>query len=106
LRNLWSNAVKFTPPGGQVSISYRIKGDRVEVTTTDTGVGIKPEHLDHIFDKNKHQTLKGTEGERGTGLGLLLVKELVELNNGTIRIESEWGKGTSVFVSLPYVSVG
>ena len=100
LRNLVSNAIKFTPQGGKVALSTATKGDKVFININDTGTGIAAEKLPKLFSLEK-QSEDGTAGERGTGLGLTLVKELAELNKGTIRVLSEVGKGSEFIVGLP-----
>lgn len=100
IRNLISNALKFTPEGGMVSIATQEIGDKVEIMVNDTGTGIDAERLKKMFTLERKST-KGTGGEKGTGLGLILCKELVELNKGTIKVESEVGKGTRFTFSMP-----
>ncbi|SIN67642.1 sensor histidine kinase [Chitinophaga niabensis] len=101
LRNLLSNAIKYTPRGGIVSIAARQKLDHMELAITDTGIGIDPALMERLFDLELHFTCFGTENEHGVGLGLLVVKELAELNNGAVKLSSEPGKGTVVQLSLP-----
>ncbi len=100
LRNLVDNAIKFTPSGGKIFISAKHTEFGVDVEVSDTGVGIPAEKLDNIFELQKNKTTKGTIGEKGTGLGLHLVHEMVELNKGEIKVLSEIGKGTRFIVSL------
>jgi len=100
LRNLVSNAIKFTHKDGQVSIAAEEKGGKVFIKINDTGTGINAELLPKLFTLNKNNK-KGTGGEKGTGLGLLLCKELVELNKGNISVISELGQGSSFAFSLP-----
>jgi len=102
IRNLVNNAIKFTPAGGEVSIDTEEKGDKVFIKINDTGTGIAADKLEKIFSREK-QSSKGTAGEKGSGLGLMLCKELVELNKGTIQAISEVGKGSSFIFSLPKV---
>jgi signal transduction histidine kinase len=104
VRNLLSNAIKFTPRGGLVIISTEV-GNRTHaaVRIADNGVGIEKSSLTKIFDiSNTHHT-DGTEDEKSTGLGLILVKDFVEKNKGTIAIDSEKGKGTVVSFTLPAI---
>ncbi len=101
VRNLLSNAVKFTPEGGSVQVATRDNGTRVEIAVSDTGVGIGPEDCKKIFRIDSQHTTPGTAGERGTGLGLVLCREFVEQNGGTIRVESKEGTGSTFYVSLP-----
>ncbi len=100
LRNLLSNAIKFTPPGGAVTISARQAAHQIEVVVADTGIGIDPKDMAALFRIDAKTSQPGTAGETGTGLGLILCKELVELNGGAIRVESEVGKGSRFRVSL------
>lgn len=100
-RNLITNGLKFTPHGGSVTVSASIQETYVEISVADTGVGIAEEHLPKLFkiDQKFHTT--GTDGETGSGLGLILCKELVEKNGGEITVESNVGKGTTCRFTLP-----
>lgn len=100
LRNLVSNAIKFTPEGGTVSLSTETKGEKIFININDTGTGISTKKLGQLFSLEK-KTEKGTAGEKGTGLGLTLVKELVELNKGTIAVDSVIEKGSNFKLGLP-----
>lgn len=100
LRNLISNAIKFTPSGGTVSLGTETKEDKIFIKINDTGTGISAEKLTKLFVLEK-QSETGTFGEKGTGLGLTLVKELVELNNGSIDVASVLEQGSSFLVGLP-----
>lgn len=95
LRNLISNALKFTPKGGEVKVSFKETDEYKEFVVSDTGVGIKKIDMDNLFQLDKCISHIGTNGEKGTGLGLILCKEFVEKNDGTILIESEQDKGTT-----------
>ena len=103
-RNLITNAVKFTPNGGWIRI-HASKAENsksfVKILIADSGIGIPGDQIDQIFKIDHQYNRKGTAGETGTGLGLLLCKEYVEKNNGTIRIDSEPGQGTTVTIVLP-----
>lgn len=101
LRNLLSNAIKYTPKGGIVSIAARRRLKHMEIAITDTGMGIDGLLMKRLFDLELHFTCFGTENEHGVGLGLLVVKELAELNNGRVLLTSEVGKGTTVQLNLP-----
>jgi len=104
IRNLLSNAVKFTNPGGKVEVNSSISadGDSVDITISDNGVGISAEDIDTLFRIDvKKKKNKGTDNEKGTGLGLILCKEFVEKNNGSIRVTSEPGKGSRFTFTLP-----
>jgi two-component system sensor histidine kinase/response regulator len=105
IRNLLSNAVKFTGPGGKVEVSTAISadGNSVDITISDNGVGISTEDIDTLFRIDvKKKKNKGTDNEKGTGLGLILCKEFVEKNNGSIRVTSEPGKGSRFTFTLPH----
>jgi two-component system sensor histidine kinase VicK len=100
LENLLSNAVKFTPGGGCVTLSLKNKGTKALLQVSDTGIGIPAKWQSSIFDKFTRANRKGTGGETTTGLGLYIVKRIVELHQGTIRVESQENKGTSFFIEL------
>ncbi len=101
IRNLISNAIKFTPKQGFVKVSAEFRDDYVHILVTDNGIGIKPETIGNLFKIETSFTTRGTENEKGTGLGLLLCKEFVEKHGGKIRVESEEGKGSTFSFSLP-----
>ncbi len=100
LRNLIQNSIKFTRPGGQIAIRAE-KTQFAQVTITDTGIGISPENLARLFLITEKVKTRGTNAEPGTGLGLILIKDLIERNGGNIWVESEVGKGSSFTFSLP-----
>lgn len=101
LRNLVSNAVKFTLPGGTITIAARRHGEKVEVTVSDTGVGMSADKVADLFRLDRRTTTKGTAGERGSGLGLLLCRDLVERQGGDLTAESLQDRGTTFRFSLP-----
>jgi signal transduction histidine kinase len=101
LRNLVSNAIKFTNLGGAINIKAIQNSENVTISVSDNGVGIPPDNLAKLFDISQVLTTKGTGEETGMGLGLLLCKEFVEKHGGKIRVESEMGKGSSFKLSLP-----
>jgi two-component system, sensor histidine kinase and response regulator len=102
LRNLLSNALKFTDVDGTVSVSAHPNVDgMVEIRVTDTGMGMNQKTMQTLFRIEHKQSRRGTAGETGTGLGLILCKELVEKNGGTIGVESEVGKGTTFWLTIP-----
>jgi signal transduction histidine kinase len=106
IRNLVSNAVKFTTRGGKINISAKfLSSDTVEVAINDTGIGMNKEFLENIFRLDTDTNRKGTEGEPSTGLGLLLCKEFVEKNGGKIWAESEEGKGSCFRFTLPFSKI-
>jgi len=100
VRNIVSNAVKFTEKNGEVKITAKkIKGG-IEVSVSDTGVGLEEDTLAGIFEDSSKTSLHDTEGEKGAGLGLLLCKELITKNRGKIWMESKKGCGTTVYCTL------
>lgn len=104
VRNLLSNAVKFSNEGGIITIGVNKKDDKLlEVFVKDTGIGMSPEEKDKLFKIEEKVGKIGTAGEDSTGLGLLLVKEFVEKNGGTIYLESEIGKGSNFYFTIPAV---
>ncbi len=101
IRNFVSNALKFTKTGGRIEIIARQHDEYVEIAVSDTGIGIPENALAKLFRIDTKLTTKGTAGERGTGLGLSLCKDLIEKNKGTLNVESEVGKGTTFRFTLP-----
>lgn len=101
IRNLISNAVKYTPRGGRIIIQGKQEETFVKVSVIDNGVGIPAQKLPVLFQIDKAFSTKGTEKESGTGLGLILCTEFVAKNNGDIAVESEEGKGSKFTVTLP-----
>jgi signal transduction histidine kinase len=95
LRNLLSNAVKFTLPGGTVTIAAERKPDGIEIAVADTGIGIPPATLEDLFRVDKRITTVGTAGERGSGLGLLLCRDLVQRLGADLAVRSETNDGTT-----------
>lgn len=102
IRNLLSNALKYTDIGGRVSVSVRQKAGWVYVSVSDNGVGISPENIEKLFRVDAFFSTYGTQDEKGSGLGLPLCKEFVEHQGGTISLESKIGKGTIFTFSLPF----
>lgn len=101
LRNLISNAIKYTSPGGEIKITaIQIPGN-VEVSIIDNGVGILKESIEKLFRIQDSHSTKGTMKETGTGLGLLLCKEFIEKHDGKLWVESEPGKGSKFHFALP-----
>jgi signal transduction histidine kinase/CheY-like chemotaxis protein/ligand-binding sensor domain-containing protein/AraC-like DNA-binding protein len=101
LTNLISNALKFTPSGGDISVKVLKRGENLDISVTDTGIGISSVDLPNIFDRFYQADSTSTRGAEGTGIGLAHTQELVKIMNGHISVESEMGKGTSVLVQLP-----
>lgn len=101
IRNLVSNAIKFTNENGKISISIKKNEDFCQVTVQDNGIGISPDIVQRIFLLESNHSTRGTNGEKGTGLGLILCKEFIEKHNGKIWVESEVGKGSRFVFTLP-----
>jgi len=101
IRNLVNNAIKFTRSSGSVILSAENDGgERIRITVSDTGIGIKDELKNSLFSFGKNRSVHGTDGEKGTGLGLILSNEFIGLNKGTIEIESVQGRGTKFILTL------
>ena len=101
MRNLVDNAIKFTPAQGRVKVSSLVQGDQVVLQISDTGIGMEAEELNTLFRLTRQKSRKGTNGEVGTGLGLVLTNELVKLNKGVIQVSSQLQQGTTFKVMLP-----
>jgi signal transduction histidine kinase len=107
ITNLLDNAVKFTPRDGSVTVAAgRDEAGRAYVTVTDTGEGIPPESLDRLFQRFYQAGQKLSARKQGLGLGLYLVKSLIELQHGTISVTSELGKGSEFRITLPIHAQG
>ena len=103
IRNILSNAIKFTPLNGTISISITENKNALITCIEDTGIGMTSVILDNLFDLGKTVTKEGTNGETGTGLGLILCKEFITKNNGAIWAESEENKGSKFYFMFPKV---
>jgi len=101
--NLLSNAVKFTPEGGRITITARAMSDTVEVSVTDTGIGIAPEDCEAVFEEFRQVGTHSEGKAQGTGLGLALTKKFIELHGGKIWLTSAVGKGSTFSFTLPIV---
>jgi signal transduction histidine kinase len=101
LLNLLSNAVKFTPEGGRIRIDARQSDEAVEISVSDTGIGIAPDDLPKIFEEFRQVGSDYAHKTEGTGLGLTLAKKFVELHGGKIWVESEVGKGSTFILTIP-----
>lgn len=99
--NLISNSIKYTPKEGNVNISLSKAGRDIRFKVVDNGIGIPPEDIDRIFEKFYRIKTQETKSISGSGLGLSIVKGIVDAHNGSVRVESEVGKGTMLIVSLP-----
>jgi signal transduction histidine kinase len=101
MRNLISNAVKFTDRGGQLSISAVSNRKYAIISVSDTGIGMESEIMDKLFDLKTSFSTQGTDGEKGSGIGLMLTRDFVERNKGQLSVESTPGKGTTFKFSVP-----
>ncbi len=101
IRNLISNALKFTAKGGKITMESFLNDGEWVFQITDSGIGISPENQKKLFRTDESYSTKGTENESGTGLGLILSKEFIEKHGGSIKVESEVGKGTTIQFSIP-----
>ena len=101
IRNIVSNAVKFTMPGGKIRVNTTSSNHDVVISIEDNGVGMTKEQVEKLFRLEENYSSKGTAGEKGTGLGLILSKEYVEINGGTVEVISEAGKGSRFMIKLP-----
>jgi len=106
LNNLLSNAIKYTPEGGEILVSVEeYEAKELQIKVKDTGRGIHPDDLPHIFDHYFQSSQKALQMEGGVGVGLALVRELVELMGGTIQVESRWQEGSLFVLKLPWRAV-
>ena len=101
LRNLISNAIKFTPKNGKVGVNALTNDKYIEIAVSDNGIGMTKEIISKLFRIDSNHLTRGTENEKGTGLGLFLCKEFVEKHGGKIWVESEPGKGSIFKLFLP-----
>ena len=105
--NLLANAVKFTSRGATVRVGLLHKGDRLEVSVSDTGQGVEPTFLPRVFDRFQQQDVSTTRRHGGLGVGLTIVRELVQLHGGSVRAESDGpGRGATFSVALPVLAGG
>jgi len=101
-RNILSNAIKFTNTNGRITLFGSIaENNMVEISITDDGIGMSEEQLQKLFNPKTHFTRKGTQEEKGVGLGLILCKEFIEKNDGTVHVTSSVGNGTTFYIRLP-----
>ncbi len=103
IRNIVNNAIKFTPEGGSIQIAINTYPEKIELLIRDTGVGMSDEQRNKLFKIEGNNSTLGTNQEEGTGLGLILCKEFVEKNGGTLRFESEPGQGSVFIITLSLV---
>ena len=101
LRNLLSNSVKFTQPGGTICLGADQQGDQTKISICDNGVGMDPQKLQNLFSIKERKSTRGTAKEKGIGLGMVLVREFLRLNKGTIEVTSLPQQGTSIQLLFP-----
>lgn len=101
IRNLVSNSIKYTEPGGRIVLKTKKLNSFIEISVEDTGIGMEEETIKNLFKIGKSTTRKGTANEKGTGLGLLLCKEMVERHGGIINVESKFNKGSKFIFTIP-----
>ena len=104
MRNLLCNAIKFTHPGGMVKLSAVVLDGEIRVSVSDTGIGMSAEKIKALFLVGSNVSTRGTGNEKGTGLGLILCKDFVTKHGGRIWVESEEGKGSTFFFTIPLIS--
>jgi signal transduction histidine kinase len=105
LRNLISNAVKFTLPGGSVKVAVRMNGGHAEIAVTDTGIGMAPAVVADLLNSDKRTTSAGTAGERGSGFGLLICRNLLDRMGARLHVRSVIDQGTTFSFRLPVAEV-
>jgi two-component system sensor histidine kinase/response regulator len=101
LRNLITNAIKFTPKSGKIELTSAIKDGHIEISVQDNGIGMNATTREELFRIDVNHSTRGTDDEKGTGLGLILIKEFIQKHNGKIWVESEKGKGSNFKFTLP-----
>jgi signal transduction histidine kinase len=101
LMNLLSNALTYTGAGGKVTLRVTATGSDAQLTVSDTGIGIAPEHIAHIFERFYRVDTARSRATGGTGLGLSIAEWVVRMHHGTIHVESQPGQGSTFIVQLP-----
>ena len=101
LQNLLDNAVRYTPPGGRITVKAVVEGSEMVISVSDTGIGIPRAEQERIFERFYRADAARSRESGGTGLGLSIAKHLVEAHDGRIRVESEVGRGSTFYVFLP-----
>lgn len=104
IRNLLTNAIKFTPAGGRIKIKAERVGESIRLIIEDTGVGMSREQIHNLFKPNRHHSTEGTNREKGTGIGLIIAREMIRANGGSISVESEKECGTTFRILIPTLS--
>ncbi len=105
IHNLLTNAIKFTTTGGKILVNSKIENNHLIISVRDNGVGISEDNAKKLFRNDAHFTSKGTDQEAGTGLGLLICKDFIEIHHGELWLESELNKGSAFFISLPVTQI-
>jgi two-component system phosphate regulon sensor histidine kinase PhoR len=106
IHNLLENAVKYTEAGGRITLRAGQVGDMMEVRVADTGRGIPPADVPHIFERFYRADKARSREQGGTGLGLSIVKHIVQLHGGSVAAESRYGEGTAIILRLPLANTG
>lgn len=106
INNLLSNSIKFTPDGGHISVRLEQRPEHVLITVADTGIGIPPKMQDVLFERFTPARRPGLRGEKTSGLGMSIIKAIVELHNGRVWVESAEGKGATFYITLPLDQLG
>lgn len=101
IQNLVNNAIKFTDVNGQIEINASLLSNKIEINIKDNGKGMSADLVERIKNHHLIGSTKGTMGEVGTGLGLIICKEMLKKNNGELYLESEVGKGTDIKITIP-----
>ena len=102
LYNLVENAIKYTMVGGKVHVGLQVRQDYIIFEVSDTGIGIAPLDLPHLFEKFYRSVRRDTYQQRGTSLGLAIVKSIAEHHKGRVLVESQLGKGSTFYLEIPY----
>jgi signal transduction histidine kinase len=105
IRNLMTNAIKFSNAGSIISVTASVQGDFAEICVSDGGFGMEPKTIDNLFRLDVTHSTSGTQNETGTGLGLILCKEFIEKNGGKIHVESKIGIGSKFIFTLPVLAL-
>jgi two-component system, sensor histidine kinase and response regulator len=100
IRNFVNNAIKFTDNAGEIRVTAKKEDQRVRVSVTDNGIGMEGAQIENLFNLGSGNSTKGTKGEKGTGLGLLLCKDFIKMHDGEIDVQSEIGKGSTFSFTL------